>query len=93
MYSHVLLGITNQRETTVAWSRKTGKSLCRAIVWDDNRVKNLVVHFENQAKTKGVEYEGQLYTGEEGLKALRKLLVHHPWNFSITRVTSYNSFP
>src|SRR5689334_7323557 len=31
------LGITNQRETAVAWSRKTGKPLYRAIVWQDRR--------------------------------------------------------
>lgn len=31
------LGITNQRETTVAWDRRTGKPLCRAIVWQDRR--------------------------------------------------------
>ena len=27
------LGITNQRETTVVWDRKTGKALYNAIVW------------------------------------------------------------
>ena len=27
------IGITNQRETAVAWSRSTGKPLCKAIVW------------------------------------------------------------
>lgn len=68
-----LPGITNQRETTVAWSRKTGKPVSRAIVWDDIRVKNLVTHFENQAKNHGVEYEGKVHKGEDGLKALRKL--------------------
>jgi glycerol kinase len=31
------LGITNQRETVVAWDRKTGKPLHRAIVWQDRR--------------------------------------------------------
>jgi glycerol kinase len=31
------LGITNQRETAVAWSRATGKPLQRAIVWQDRR--------------------------------------------------------
>jgi len=32
------VGITNQRETTVLWNRKTGKSACNAIVWQDTRV-------------------------------------------------------
>jgi len=31
------LGITNQRETTVLWNRRTGKPLARAIVWQDRR--------------------------------------------------------
>ncbi len=31
------LGITNQRETAVAWDRRTGRPLHRAIVWQDRR--------------------------------------------------------
>jgi len=31
------LGITNQRETTVIWDRRTGKPIHRAIVWQDRR--------------------------------------------------------
>ncbi len=31
------LGITNQRETTVIWNRKTGKAIHNAIVWQDRR--------------------------------------------------------
>jgi glycerol kinase len=31
------VGITNQRETAVAWDRRTGKPLHRAIVWQDRR--------------------------------------------------------
>ncbi len=31
------VGITNQRETVVAWDRKTGRPLHRAIVWQDRR--------------------------------------------------------
>jgi glycerol kinase len=32
------VGITNQRETTVLWSRKTGKPAANAVVWQDTRV-------------------------------------------------------
>ena len=36
--SHIMaIGITNQRETTIVWSRKSGKPLCNAIVWQDRR--------------------------------------------------------
>ncbi|MEM9252428.1 MAG: glycerol kinase GlpK [Planctomycetota bacterium] len=31
------IGITNQRETTVVWDRKTGEPVCNAIVWQDRR--------------------------------------------------------
>src|SRR5690606_16279315 len=31
------IGITNQRETTIVWNRKTGEPLCKAIVWQDRR--------------------------------------------------------
>lgn len=31
------IGITNQRETTVVWDRKTGKPISNAIVWQDRR--------------------------------------------------------
>ncbi len=31
------LGITNQRETTVIWDRKTGEAVHKAIVWQDRR--------------------------------------------------------
>ena len=35
------LGITNQRETTVVWNRKTGRPYCNAIVWQDIRTDDL----------------------------------------------------
>ncbi|MDQ0512185.1 glycerol kinase GlpK [Ancylobacter amanitiformis] len=31
------IGITNQRETTIIWDRKTGAAIYRAIVWQDRR--------------------------------------------------------
>ena len=31
------IGLTNQRETTLIWDRKTGKAIHRAIVWQDRR--------------------------------------------------------
>jgi glycerol kinase len=33
------IGITNQRETTVVWNRKTGKPIHHAIVWQDRRAE------------------------------------------------------
>ena len=34
------IGITNQRETILAWNKKTGLPLANAIVWQDTRGKN-----------------------------------------------------
>jgi glycerol kinase len=36
------IGITNQRETTVVWDRRTGEPICNAIVWQDTRTAALV---------------------------------------------------
>jgi len=45
------IGITNQRETTVAWDRKTGKPVGKAIVWQDRRTAG----FCDKLKSKGAE--------------------------------------
>lgn len=37
----VSLGITNQRETTVVWNRKTGEPIYNAIVWLDKRTSEI----------------------------------------------------
>ncbi|KAG6896529.1 hypothetical protein C0992_007663 [Termitomyces sp. T32_za158] len=69
-----VIGVTNQRETTVAWSRKTGKPLCRAIVWADSRTKHVVAHYEQQLENTGIQVEpGQLVKGKEGTEFLRKI--------------------
>ena len=36
------IGVTNQRETTVLWDRKTGKAVANALVWQDTRVSDYV---------------------------------------------------
>jgi glycerol kinase len=42
------IGITNQRETTVLWDRKTGRPVYNAIVWQDTRVADSVTEFAKQ---------------------------------------------
>lgn len=42
------LGITNQRETTVVWNRKTGEPVYPAIVWQDMRVEEAVSEFSRE---------------------------------------------
>jgi glycerol kinase len=35
------IGITNQRETTIVWDRKTGEPIANAIVWQDRRTADI----------------------------------------------------
>jgi glycerol kinase len=53
------IGITNQRETTLCWSRSTGKPLCNAIVWDDARTKGLVRQYEQKLEEEGIEIDDE----------------------------------
>lgn len=67
------IGITNQRETCVAWDRKTGKSLCRAIVWDDARTKGTVAHYLDKLSTDGIKLpNGQILKGKDGHEYIKK---------------------
>ena len=45
------IGITNQRETTIVWDRKTGQPICNAIVWQDRRTASIC----DRLKAKGLE--------------------------------------
>ena len=54
------LGITNQRETTVVWDRKSGKSIYNAIVWQDRRT----AEYCDQLKSQGY---GQMILDKTGL--------------------------
>lgn len=45
------IGITNQRETTVVWNRKTGEPVYNAIVWQDRRTAG----YCDQLRSDGVE--------------------------------------
>jgi glycerol kinase len=42
------VGVTNQRETTVLWDRRTGEPLHHALVWQDTRVDDLVGEYARQ---------------------------------------------
>src|SRR5215211_1790078 len=42
------IGVTNQRETTVVWDKKTGKPLYNAIVWQDTRTDTIINEFAKQ---------------------------------------------
>ena len=44
------IGITNQRETTVLWHKKTGKPVYKAIVWQDRRTEEYCKQLRKQNK-------------------------------------------
>src|SRR5439155_11749623 len=44
------LGLTNQRETTVVWNRRTGRPYGTAIVWQDTRTDRIASALEREGK-------------------------------------------
>lgn len=46
------IGITNQRETTVVWNRKTGKPVHNAIVWQDRRTSSYCDKLKSEGKSR-----------------------------------------
>lgn len=44
------IGITNQRETVIAWNKKTGKPICNAIVWQCRRTADYCVGLKDKAE-------------------------------------------
>ncbi len=49
------VGITNQRETTVLWHRRTGQPLARAIVWQDRRTEPLCAQLRERGLAEAVQ--------------------------------------
>ncbi|HKK46835.1 MAG TPA: glycerol kinase GlpK [Balneolaceae bacterium] len=45
------IGITNQRETTIIWNRKTGQPVYNAIVWQDRRTASLTDKLKEEGKS------------------------------------------
>lgn len=48
------IGITNQRETTIVWDRKSGKPIYNAIVWQDRRTAPLCMELKKKEMEKSV---------------------------------------
>lgn len=55
------IGITNQRETTLVWDRRTGQAIHRAIVWQDRRTSERCAALEAQG-------HGDLVAARTGLR-------------------------
>ena len=78
------LGLTNQRETTVVWDKRTGKPLAPAIVWQDRRAaewcNQLIqkLHADKIHKTTGLRIDPYFSAGKlvwllENVDGLREL--------------------
>ena len=48
-------GITNQRETTIVWSKETGKPIYPAIVWQDRRTNSLCNDLKKEGREKDIK--------------------------------------
>ncbi len=46
----VALGVTNQRETTVVWNRRTGRPYYNAIVWQDTRTDRIATALDRDGR-------------------------------------------
>jgi len=66
-----VIGITNQRETTVVWDRSTGRAIHNAIVWQDRRT--------------AARCAGLVAAGHEALVTARSGLVIDPY-FSASKI-------
>ena len=44
----ISIGITNQRETTILWNKKTGRPIYNAIVWQDRRTQKYCEELKNR---------------------------------------------
>ena len=51
----ISIGITNQRETTVLWNKKTGKPIHKAIVWQDRRTADYCGQLKLKKKDKIIQ--------------------------------------
>ncbi|MBI1337186.1 MAG: glycerol kinase GlpK [Phycisphaera sp.] len=51
------IGITNQRETTVVWDRRTGKPIANAIVWQDRRTSTICDELEQRGLQETIQHK------------------------------------
>ena len=55
------IGITNQRETTILWDKKTGKHVYNAIVWQDRRTEDFCNELKKRNKEKKIRKKTGLF--------------------------------
>ncbi len=73
------IGITNQRETTLVWDRRSGKPLCNAIVWQDRRTAGFCDELKRAGKGEFIQNKtGLVIDAYFSGSKLRWILDHVP---------------
>jgi glycerol kinase len=73
------IGITNQRETTVVWNRRTGEPLYNAIVWQDRRGEPLCAQLREHGHAADIQHStGLVVDAYFSATKLRWILDHVP---------------
>lgn len=73
------VGITNQRETVVPFSRKSGKKLHNAVVWQDLRGSEIIERMRNEVPESFIrEKTGLLYSPYFSASKIRYLIENAP---------------
>src|SRR3989338_7963264 len=73
------IGITNQRETTLVWDRRTGRAVARAIVWQCRRTAPLCDQLSSQGYAPEFRRKTSLVLGAHFFRPeIRWLLDHVP---------------
>ena len=57
----ISIGITNQRETTIMWDKRTGRPIYKAIVWQDRRTQNYCDRLKKNRFEKIIKNKTGLY--------------------------------
>ncbi|MGL4767173.1 MAG: glycerol kinase GlpK [Formosimonas sp.] len=71
------IGITNQRETTIVWDKRTGKAIYNAIVWQDKRTADYCAQLNAQGHADMVrEKTGLLLDSYFSASKIRWILDH-----------------
>jgi glycerol kinase len=72
------IGITNQRETTILWEKKTGRPIYNAIVWQDRRTSEVIDSFDRDTKDLIKERTGLIPDAYFSASKIQWILNHVP---------------
>ncbi len=73
------LGITNQRETTIVWDRRTGEPVYNAIVWQDRRTSAFCDELKNAGRAEKIRHKtGLVLDAYFSATKIRWILDHVP---------------